>query len=537
MKSLKTAIALALLATGLNCARAQSWLTNNLVAHYLFNGTGADTSGNSHNGVIQYGAYYGTNRFGIAGKSLVFNGTNSSFVATNFPLINSNFTYSAWLKISGLNSTGDYDDLQTFGCLGAYPGVTWNFTFDESHGGFNLWDDSNQTWYTDGGDFTAASNWVQAVISYNQTNGTEWLYLNGNPVASRGVSLPIPDGGDRRFFVGAYDITEGQPFKGQIDDVRLYNVTLSSNQVSQLYGVEAYATAAALGTAALDHGFLVYVNLTYGGTGYTNVPTVQFIGGGGSGAQAVAVVSNGVVTAINVLDAGYGYTNAPLVVIGPPYVTTPVLAIAPATLLTFSNLVTGTNYQLQVLVTNYWTNQQSAFTATGSVFTQSVTGLPGGANYRLVPSPVPATATATATVVNGFMVNATLTGGGSGYVTNPAVHITGGNGSGALAQARISAAGVVTNLTVTSAGSGYTGTPAVSIAAPPVTAISPAATPQIQLNSSSLIPYVSYQLQAAPALGGIWTTWTGGSFSPTGTVNSQFLSVTNQAGWFRLQAD
>ncbi len=44
----------------------------------------------------------------------------------------------------------------------------------------------------------------------------------------------------------------------------------------------------------------------------------------------------------------------------------------------------------------------------------------GSGNYRLAVSPVPGQAFATAQLFNGFVVGATVTSGGSGYVTSPA---------------------------------------------------------------------------------------------------------------------
>ncbi|MCX6880863.1 MAG: hypothetical protein NTW21_44745 [Verrucomicrobia bacterium] len=75
-------------------------------------------------------------------------------------------------------------------------------------------------------------------------------------------------------------------------------------------------------------------------------------------------------------------------------------------------------------------------------------------------------ATATATVVSGFVVGYTVTGGGSGYTTAPAVAITAATGSGATAVATISG-GVVTAITPVSAGSGYPASVTVTLAAPP----------------------------------------------------------------------
>jgi hypothetical protein len=78
----------------------------------------------------------------------------------------------------------------------------------------------------------------------------------------------------------------------------------------------------------------------------------------------------------------------------------------------------------------------------------------------------PSIATATAQVVNGFVVGATITSGGSGYTNNPTVTITGGGGTGAKATAT-QFNGVVTSITITNPGSGYTSTPTITIEPPP----------------------------------------------------------------------
>ncbi len=76
------------------------------------------------------------------------------------------------------------------------------------------------------------------------------------------------------------------------------------------------------------------------------------------------------------------------------------------------------------------------------------------------------TATATANLTGGFVTSYTVTFSGSGYVTAPAVTITGGGGSGATATATISR-GEVTAINPVSAGIGYTSPPSVIIASPP----------------------------------------------------------------------
>jgi hypothetical protein len=78
------------------------------------------------------------------------------------------------------------------------------------------------------------------------------------------------------------------------------------------------------------------------------------------------------------------------------------------------------------------------------------------------------TATAVADApISGFITTITVTSGGSGYTTNPAVAIFGGGGSGAMATASVSN-GMVIAVTINPGGngSGYTSAPTVTIAPP-----------------------------------------------------------------------
>ena len=298
--------------------------------------------------------------------------------------------------------------------------------------------------------------------------------------------------------------------------------------------VPAQFNGSAAAIAVVVNGFVVGATITDGGYGYTNTPTVRILGGGGSGAEAVAVVSNWVVVAVNVLDAGSGYTNAPVVVIDPPFIPNPVLGIAPMSFLAFSNLTRGGVYQLQQSVGWYWSNQPVSITATNALYTQMVAGVVSSGDYRLALNPVPAQAFATAAVDYGSIVHATVTSGGSGYVISPEVTIVGGGGTNATAVANISG-GVVTSITITDAGVGYTNTPTIRIAPPPAVAVSPTVSPVMRLDSARLSPYDNYQIQFKPTFGGAWENWNGGLFNPTALTNSQYLFITNGAGFFRLE--
>jgi len=235
-----------------------------------------------------------------------------------------------------------------------------------------------------------------------------------------------------------------------------------------------------------------------------------------------------------VTSAGIGYTSAPVVVIEPPFIPNPVLGIAPMSFLSFSNLTVGGAYLLEQSSGWYWIGLPLSFIASNTLYTQMVPGVVGSGNYRLALIPVPAQAFATPIEYFGFIVSATVTSGGSGYVTSPDVTIVGGGGTNATAMAQISG-GVVTNIVITSAGIGYTSTPTIRIAAPPAAAISPTVLPVMRVDASQLAPYDNYQVQFTPDPGAAWENWNGGLFSPTRVTDSQYLFITNDAGFFRLQ--
>jgi hypothetical protein len=143
-------------------------------------------------------------------------------------------------------------------------------------------------------------------------------------------------------------------------NVRFYNRALPATDVEQIYNSESapWCFRPATATSEVVNGFLVGTTITDYGCGYTNTPLVMFLGGGGTGAGAVAVVRNGLVAQLNITSNGSGYTNAPQVVIGlAPALTVPPqpvtvnlhsnalfsVAAAGPTALTYQWLSNGTN--------------------------------------------------------------------------------------------------------------------------------------------------------------------------------------------------
>lgn len=82
--------------------------------------------------------------------------------------------------------------------------------------------------------------------------------------------------------------------------------------------VQGQVPRAAKAEAAIEEGFVVGLTLSDPGAGYGVSPSVTLIGGGGSGATAVALVRSGLVGQLRLVTTGSGYTSTPTVVISEP---------------------------------------------------------------------------------------------------------------------------------------------------------------------------------------------------------------------------
>ena len=143
------------------------------------------------------------------------------------------------------------------------------------------------------------------------------------------------------------------------------------------------------------NGFVVGANITDGGLGYTNAPTIQITGGGGTGASGTATIDNGTVTAIRIINPGSGYTSSPTIIIDPPpFPPRPATGIA--------DVVNGFVVDLHVIDGGNGYVEPPLVLLTGG----------GGSG-----------ATAVAVVTDGVVTSLKITNPGTGYTSSPDVVI------------------------------------------------------------------------------------------------------------------
>ena len=274
MKLLKIILAAAAIIAPFKNASAQSFLTNGLVAYYPFNGNANDMAG-TNNGVV-YGAALTANRFGLANSCYAFNGNNAFIIVSNNSAISSfgnQMSVSCWFTMSNNIANNQW------------PGIVSKFaaSYSSPNNGFMvrfLWQtaSASQLFADMGGDANANMTNLAWFSQSWVTNGTAWyhcvavaasnitwLYLNGQLV-KQGTNYGNFNTTDALTIGGQNGAFNGRVFSGKIDDVRIYNRALSSNEVASLYSIES--SGPNLGISTYNNSPVVFYPTAIG-TNYT----------------------------------------------------------------------------------------------------------------------------------------------------------------------------------------------------------------------------------------------------------------------------
>ena len=231
-----------------------------------------DSSGNSHNGEI-YGSGLANGVIdGLIGKARNFNGSDDYIdLGTGINLANQSFTIATWAKTS---TTGVYQIIAGQGSPANNIGL---------HFGFRPTNIFTCAFYGNDLDTPAGyldDAWHHWVCTYDASNRSRRIYRDGVQIANDTASANYQGSGS--FTIGQGPLGDPYNFPGDIDEFQLFDVSLTPNQVGQLYQLGAYRRLSqTLTTSNLSNKSLLsfwmasdspgnFLEATVGESAYTN---------------------------------------------------------------------------------------------------------------------------------------------------------------------------------------------------------------------------------------------------------------------------
>jgi hypothetical protein len=237
----KLLIGIAALTQLIETSPAQSWITNGLVAYYPFNGNANDASGYGDNAFVN-GATLAIDRYGNPSSCYSLLASNHASITNSgahLPTGHSARTFALWIKPNYIYPVSGYGTESFFGYGIGSRGLTAFLNHDPdtnvlyismistSAESMSYWT-SYQKW-----DFNI---WHQiAYVIDTSSNLTIYvdssLAVANTPATNVGFDIPKTS-----LNIGGF---QANYFDGKLDDIRIYNRALSSNEVQQLYAIEA----------------------------------------------------------------------------------------------------------------------------------------------------------------------------------------------------------------------------------------------------------------------------------------------------------
>ena len=222
------------------CNPFPSNLQNGLVGYWPFCGNANDESGNGNDGTVN-GATLTEDRFGVANAAYDFDGVDDFIELTEnvLPANNNSYSIHFWASLnkdtSRIESYTVFDDRDqnSFG----------------SKGRFIVSSNTDETYLYQMGDNEACFNnnfqsnlWTSIACIYDNENDVITVYKDGN------LSCTSPYGDDsfypglRKLLIGkgkSPAFTSVEEWKGQIDDIGIWNRVLTAEEVQELYTLNA----------------------------------------------------------------------------------------------------------------------------------------------------------------------------------------------------------------------------------------------------------------------------------------------------------
>ena len=213
-------------------------LNNGLVACYPFNGNANDETGHGNNGSPS-SLSYSIDRFSELNASGDFSNSSSKVDVSPASFQLNSYTYSVWVKLNSTPASGQLYSILSIGSDKADQFLMVSNIIGQTGFGYGSYFANLTTpdryWSAS---LPSLATWYHIVLSRSTT--TLNFYVNGTLMDSRSTSSSTAAYGNPsvQTIIGARVGTPTtQHFDGNIDDLRIYNRTLSSTEIQSLYNL------------------------------------------------------------------------------------------------------------------------------------------------------------------------------------------------------------------------------------------------------------------------------------------------------------
>ncbi|WKV11934.1 LamG domain-containing protein [Marivirga harenae] len=223
--------------------------TSGLIAYYPFDGDAEDYSGNEFHGFLNNGASAFEDRNQQSGKAYQFDGVNDNIVTSTEidENLSSGASFAAWIYISKVGSTArilsNYNGTGVEGACNERIGFVFGITEDQRLNIFYATDGNKFDGRVTDTGILEANKWYHVVGTWNGnfSPSSFKLYANGIQRDISNLESGFSNCGSylestNPFHIGIGECSTGPcaPFSGAIDEVRIYNRTLSLEEINAL---------------------------------------------------------------------------------------------------------------------------------------------------------------------------------------------------------------------------------------------------------------------------------------------------------------
>ena len=219
-----------------NCGTLTGSLANGLVGYWPFCGNANDLSGNGNNGTVN-GATLTTDRFGNANNAYSFDGVNDKIFAANTSSLNPNqIAVSVWINPTAFGPSEQYIINKSIDLNPGSVNRSWAIRLSGS-GQLSLEIRVNNTYYNYQSTSTLTLNqWNNIVYTYD---GSVAKLFNNNVNIINQILPGTLSNFNYDLSFGYFPHSNMPPYgyflNGKLDDIGIWNRSLTSSEIQQLY--------------------------------------------------------------------------------------------------------------------------------------------------------------------------------------------------------------------------------------------------------------------------------------------------------------